>query len=56
MPISDCLYRIKDPGGAIANALAGKEYDLAQKGVAARYITMDDFVSWYSSIVMDKVR
>lgn len=54
MPISDCLFRIKDPDGAIASALAGKEYNLLQKGVAARYITMDDFASWYNSIVMQK--
>lgn len=47
IPISDCLYRIKDPDGSIASALEGKEYNLIKKGVAVRYITVDDFMSWF---------
>lgn len=49
-PISDCLYCIKDPGGLICGKLKGKEYNLLLKGVATRYITIDDFVLWYSSV------
>lgn len=48
--ISDCLYAIKDPTGAIANKLAGKEYSFPLKGVAARYITMSDFSAWIESV------
>lgn len=48
--ISDCLYRIKDTDGIIINTIGGKEYNLAPKGVATRYITKDDFISWYYSI------
>lgn len=48
--ISDCLYRIKDPTGEIFNRLQGHEYDLPQKGVATRYITINDFKSWYFSL------
>jgi len=50
MPISDCLYCLKDPDGSVLERLGNKEYDFPQKGVATRYITMKDFVSWYSSI------
>lgn len=50
VPISDCLYRIKDPTGEILNRIQGHEYDLPPKGVAARYITMNDFKSWFSSL------
>lgn len=46
--ISDCLYRIKDPSGNIANTLINKKYDMPIRGVATPYITMSDFVNWYS--------
>ena len=48
--ISDCLYRIKDPGGDIAKKLTGNVYSSPLRGVATRYITMDDFDAWYKSI------
>ncbi len=48
-PISDCLYRIKDPDGSIANLISGKTFDRALKGVATRYITIDDLCMWLSS-------
>ena len=51
--ISDCLYRIKDPTGKILNRLQGHEYDFPQKGVATRYITINDFKSWYCSLSSD---
>ena len=51
LPISDCVYRIKDIDDSIFNIIKGKEYNLSQKGVATRYITIKDFTSWYYSIV-----
>lgn len=50
IPISDCLYRIKDPCGNIYKKIQGELYDLPQKGVAARYITIADFEYWICSI------
>ena len=50
IPISDCLYCIKDPNNTIFNKIQGKQYSLPQKGVATRYITMNDFVSWINSL------
>ncbi len=44
--ISDCLYRIKDPDGAIHKKIQGRTYNKAAKGVATRYITISDFCSW----------
>ena len=52
-PISDCLFRIKDPSGQVFNRIKGHTYNLPQKGVATRYITMNDFRSWYSSLPHD---
>lgn len=46
MPISDCLFRLKDPNGDILKNIDGKVYDLQIKGVAAQYITMADFITW----------
>lgn len=51
--ISDCLYRIKDPTGKILSRLQGHGYNLPQKGVATRYITMNDFKTWYCSLPSD---
>ncbi|MDD3173086.1 MAG: N-6 DNA methylase [Herbinix sp.] len=48
--ISDCLYCLKDPDGRVAEKLRGKQYSLPLKGVATRYITMEDFNSWYRSL------
>ena len=50
IPISDCLFRIKDPSGQIFDKIKGHTYSLPQKGVATRYITVADFKSWYSSL------
>lgn len=46
VPISDCLYRLKDPNGDILNKITGKYYNRELKGVATRYITMSDFAKW----------
>ena len=51
MMISDCLYRIKDSNGDIAKKLKGHNYSFPLRGVAARYIIMEDFEAWYMSIV-----
>ena len=48
--ISDCLYRIKDPNRDIARKLKGYDYSFPLRGVAARYIIMEDFEAWYKSI------
>lgn len=48
--ISDCLFRIIDPEGEIARRLDGKLYSQPLKGVATRYITINDFTSWYDSL------
>ncbi len=53
VPISDCLFRIKDPDGSIADALAGKKYDHEIKGIAVKYITVNDFKSWYNSVIVN---
>lgn len=45
VPISDCLYRIKDPDGEILSKIRGRDFGF-QKGVATRYITMKDFKAW----------
>lgn len=50
LPISDCLYRIKDVDGALNKKLHGRIFDFPQKGVATRYITMKDFIQWINSI------
>lgn len=46
IPISDCLYRIKDPDGELYKKIEGKSFDLKLRGVATQYITMADFLSW----------
>lgn len=46
IPISDCLYRIKDPDGSIFKKINGRSFDRALKGVATKYITITDFCSW----------
>ena len=53
IPISDCLYRIKDPTGIISSRLQGHKYDLPPKGVATRYITINDFKTWYCLLLND---
>lgn len=45
-PISDCLYRIKDPKGTVHEKIKGRKFNFPLKGVATRYITMDDFATW----------
>ena len=49
MPISDCLYCIKDADGSVFETINGKTYNLPQKGVATRYITMSDFIYWINT-------
>lgn len=49
-PISDCLYRIKDPMGKIYEKIQGKTFDKKLRGVATQYITMRDFESWIDSL------
>lgn len=46
MPISDCLYRIKDPNRIVYEKIKGRKFNFPLKGVATRYITMDDFATW----------
>lgn len=48
--ISDCLYCIKDPDGIVFKKISGKVFDKELKGVATRYITMEDFFSWIESV------
>lgn len=48
--ISDCLYVLKDVDGNVFAKLNGKQYPYSPKGVATRYITMNDFSSWLNSI------
>lgn len=48
IPISDCLYCIKDPDGSVLDSIKGRKFDRTLKGVATRYITMSDFISWIS--------
>ena len=50
IPISDCLYRIKDPEGVLYNRIQGKKFDLKLRGVATQYITMADFKKWVNSL------
>lgn len=50
IPISDCLYRIKDPDGKIFQKINGKRYELKSRGVATQYITMSDFKKWIVSL------
>lgn len=50
IPISDCLFRIKDSDGKIFQKINGKRYDLKSRGVATQYITMSDFNRWISSL------
>lgn len=48
--ISDCLYCIKDPNDDVAKRLLGHVFSLPLRGVATRYITMEDFGAWYKSL------
>lgn len=50
IPISDCLYRIKDPHGIIGKKLEGNKFNRELRGVSTPYITMNDFYSWYISL------
>lgn len=50
MPISDCLFRIKDLNGFIAQKISGKKYDKEKKGVTTKYITYSDFIDWIESV------
>lgn len=54
IPISDCLYRIKDPDGSIFRRIRGRTYNVSLKGVATRYITIADFLSWIISSTQEK--
>lgn len=47
--ISDCLYRIKDTDGSIFEIIKNHTFNRDLKGVATRYITMDDFNEWVYS-------
>lgn len=49
-PISDCLYRIKDPKGIVHEKIKGRKFNFPLKGVATRYITMDDFATWMEMV------
>ncbi|MCI8557109.1 MAG: SAM-dependent DNA methyltransferase [Lachnospiraceae bacterium] len=51
--ISDCLFRIKDLQGEIGSVLTGHRFDKPLKGVATRYITMEDFYTWYMSLAKE---
>lgn len=48
--ISDCLYRIKAPDLSVINKITGKRFNRDLKGVATRYITITDFISWMTSL------
>jgi len=48
--ISDCLFRIKDSDGTVFKRIEGKQFSYSPKGVATRYITMNDFKQWYISL------
>ena len=50
IPISDCLYRIKDPDGTLYKKIKGKSFDRKLRGVATPYITISDFKNWINSI------
>ena len=50
IPISDCLYRIKDPNGEIYRRIRDWRFTKKLRGVATRYITMSDFASWIDSL------
>jgi len=50
MPITDCLFRIRDHDGKIASRLQNNRSLCAVRGVATRYITMKDFYMWYQSL------
>ena len=49
MPITDCLFRIKDINGAIAKKIHGRTYSGNTKGVTTQYITYADFCDWINS-------
>lgn len=49
-PITDCLYRIKDPDGKIYERIRGKTFNKKLRGVATQYITMSDFENWIDSL------
>lgn len=46
MPITDCLFCLKNPSQDLINKIEGKKFDRRLRGVATRYITKNDFVSW----------
>ena len=50
IPVSDCLYRIKDPNGELYKKIQGKNFNLKLRGVATQYITMADFICWVASL------
>lgn len=47
--ISDCLYCFEKPSNTVLARIEGKKFDKRQRGVATRYITKNDFVSWMYS-------
>lgn len=47
IPISDCLFCIKDPDGIIYGSINGRCESIRQHGVATRYITKEDIYQWY---------
>lgn len=50
IPISDCLYRIKDADGKLYEKIQGKTFNLKLRGVATQFITMSDFKNWIDSL------
>ncbi len=54
--ISDCLYCIKDPDGRVFKKLNGNYYSYKIKGVATKYITISDFLYWYSSLSFSMIQ
>lgn len=49
LPISDCLFVIKDPDNSISRSLQGKDFTHLVKGVATSYITKKDIMVWLFS-------
>ena len=52
--ISDCLFCIRDPKGTIYEKIKGCTITPKPKGVATRYITVEDVNKWYNTICSEK--
>ena len=50
IPISDCLFCIKDPDKLVFQKIKNRTYDKPLKGVATPYITASDFEHWVNKI------